>query len=107
MKTDHTLRDGMIHAAVEARRADETKIMQKVNAVNRESFVQRFPGQIEHHIRLTSERLQWCLSKPDSIDLMRPDTWLATPGEIADLARALRDLNEIRRDWPVARPDAE
>ena len=107
MKTDHTLRDGMIHAAVESRRADDTKIMQKVNAVNRESFVQRFPGQIEHHIRLTSERLQWCLSKPDGTDLMQPSTWTATPAEIADLARALRDLNELRRDWPVARSDAE
>jgi hypothetical protein len=107
MKTDHTLRDGMIHAAVETRRADDTKIMQKVNAVNRESFVQRFPGQIEHHIRLTSERLQWCLSKPDGTDLTRPDTWTASPAEIADLAAALRDLNELRRDWPVTRSDAE
>ena len=107
MTDNHTLRDGMIHAAREARRADDTKIMQKVNAVNRESFVQRFPGQIEHHIRLTSERLQWCLTKPESIDLSRPETWPASAQEIAALSAALRDLNELRQDWPVARPDAE
>jgi hypothetical protein len=107
MKTDHTLRDGMIHNAREARRADDTKILQKVNAVNRESFVQRFPGQIEHHIRLTSERLQWCLTKPDAIDLSHPETWPAAPAEIRDLAQALSLLNELRRDWPVVRPDAE
>jgi hypothetical protein len=96
-----TIRDGIIHNAVETRRADETKIMQKVNAVNREAFTQRFPGQMEHHMRLVSERLQWCLSKPDGTDLMRPDTWLATPDDIFALSQALRCLNEIRRDWPI------
>ena len=96
-----TIRDGIIHNAVETRRADDTKIMQKVNAVNREAFTQRFPGQMEHHMRLVSERLQWCLSKPDGTDLMRPDTWLASPDDIFALSQALRCLNEIRRDWPV------
>lgn len=95
------VRDGQIQAAVETRRADDTKIMQKVNAVNREAFIQRFPGQMEHHMRLVSERLQWCLSKPDGTDLMRPDTWLATPDDIFALSQALRCLNEIRRDWPI------
>ena len=99
--TNPTLRDGMIHNAVEARRADDTKILQKVNAVNREAFTQRFPGQIEHHMRLISERLQWCLNKPDTIDLSRPATWPAEPDELFALAQALRCLNEIRRDWPV------
>ena len=107
MTDNHTLRDGMIHAAREARRTDDVKIMQKVNAVNREAFTQRFPGQIEHHIRLTSERLQWCLTKPDSIDLSRPETWPASPSEIRDLAQALGLLNQLRQDWPIVRPDAE
>ena len=52
MTTNHTLRDGMIHNAVESRRADDTKIMAKVNAVNREAFVIKFPGQLEHSMRL-------------------------------------------------------
>jgi hypothetical protein len=95
------VRDGEINSAIERRRVDDTKIMQKVNAVNREAFTQRFPGQMEHHMRLVSERLQWCLSKPDGTDLMRPDTWLATPDDIFALSQALRCLNEIRKDWPV------
>jgi hypothetical protein len=107
MTNDHTLRDGMIHAAREARRTDDVKIMQKVNAVNRESFVQRFPGQIEHHIRLTSERLQWCLTKDDQCVLSDPSTWPAQPAEIRDLAEALSLLNGLRADWPIVRPDAE
>lgn len=100
-----TLRDGMIHNAVETRRADDTKIMQKVNAVNRESFVQRFPNQIEHHMRLVSERLQACLLKPEGTVLHDPDTWPAGADEIFALSHALRNLNEVRRDWRL--PDTE
>ena len=99
------LRDGMIHNAVETRRADEVKIMQKVNAVNREAFTQRFPNQIEHHMRLISERLQACLTKPENMQLDRPDTWPATADEIFALSHALKDLNEVRRDWRL--PDVE
>ena len=96
-----TIRDGEINSAIERRRVDDTKIMQKVNAVNREAFTQRFPGQVEHHMRLISERLQWCLNKPETIDLSRPTTWPAEPDELFALAQALRCLNEIRRDWPI------
>ena len=101
MAHDNTLRDGMIHNAVETRRADDTKILQKVNAVNREGFIHRFPGQLEHHMRLVSERLQWCLTKNDTCVLHDPTTWPATPGELRDLAEALYQLNQLRRDWPV------
>ena len=101
MTSDHKLRDGMIHAAVEQRRVDETKILQKVNAVNREAFHQRFPGQIDHCMRLVSERLQFCLQKPEGTDLTRPETWPASPGELAALTDALRNLEEIRRTWPI------
>ncbi len=101
MTSDHTLRDGMIHNAVEKRRADETKILQKVNAANREAFVQRFPGQIEHCMRLVSERLQYCLNKPEGTDLANPATWPATPDELFALSHALRNLEEVRRHWPT------
>lgn len=94
-----TLRDGMIHAAVEARRVDDTKIMQKVNAVNREAFIQRFPGQIEHMMRLVSERLQFCLHKHDSVVLDNPDTWPATPAELASLSQALCNLDQLHQRW--------
>jgi len=100
-----TVRDGMIHNAVETRRADDVKIMQKVNAVNRESFVQRFPNQLEHHMRLVSERLQACLTKTESTVLANPDTWPATADEIFALSQALRNLNEVRRDWRLPDPE--
>lgn len=103
MSEDHNLqRDGDIRRAVEARRADETKIMQKVNAVNREAFHTRFPGQLEHSMRLIAERLQMCLAKPAGIVLDQPNTWPANPTEIASLCRSLRDLEEVRRTWPIA-----
>jgi hypothetical protein len=101
MTTDHTIRDGMINAAVETRRADDTKILQKVNAANREAFTLRFPGHIEHSMRLISERLQNCLTKPHTMDLSDPDTWPATAGEIASLAAALWSLEQVRLNWPT------
>ena len=101
MTTDHTIRDGMINAAVETRRVDETKIMQKVNAVNREALTLRFPGHIEHSMRLISERLQHCLLKPDGTDLSVPHTWPATAAEIESLATALWSMDQVRLNWPT------
>jgi hypothetical protein len=98
--SDPTLRDADIRRAVEARRVDDTKIMQKVNAVNREGFKQRFPGALEHNMRLINERLQHCLSKPDGIDLSQPHTWPASSIDIAALAEALWHLEQVRLNWP-------
>jgi hypothetical protein len=102
MSTAHTndMRNGMIHNAVETRRADDVKIMQKVNAVNREAFVIKFPGQIEHCMRLVSERLQYCLTKPEGMDLAHPMSWPASPDELFALSHALRNLEEVRKNWP-------
>lgn len=95
------IRDADIRAAVERRRADDVKIMQKVNAANREAFTQRFPGQIEHNMRLISERLSNILFKdPDTI-LTKPDTWPAGCDEIAALAQALWNLEQVRQNWPA------
>ena len=105
MTPDHTLRDGMIHNAVETRRANDTKILQKVNAANREAFVARFPGQLEHTQRLIMERLQHCLHKPDGTNLGDPTTWIATPTEIAELAKSLWHLEQVRHSWPIERAD--
>ena len=99
------IRDGMIHNAVESRRVDDTKILQKVNAVNREAFTQRFPNQIEHHMRLISERLQGCLTKPHGFVLDHPDSWPASADEIFALSHALKNLNEVRRDWRLPDPE--
>jgi hypothetical protein len=47
------------------------------------------------------ERLQHCLNKPDGTVLNNPDTWLATPGEIANLCQALWSLEQTRVNWPM------
>lgn len=105
MNTDNTLRDGMIHNAVETRRADETKIMQKVNQANREAFVARMPGQLEHVMRLVMERLQHCLHKTDGVVLNDPMTWPAAPSELACLSESLWHLEQVRQHWPIERAE--
>jgi hypothetical protein len=99
--TDSTMRDGAIFQATEAARARDTLILQKVNRAHREAFKQRFPGQIEHILRLTAERLQAMLTaKPES--LADPDTWVATAAEIRDLSESLYYLAQINKDNPVS-----
>ena len=93
------MRDAEFRAAVEARRVDDTKIQQKVMAVNREAFVIKFPGQLQHSMRLVNERLMNCLNKPEGTDLSNPDTWPAHTAEIRDLAAALYHLDQIRQTW--------
>jgi hypothetical protein len=79
----------------QARAAQDTKILQKVNAAHREAFHAKFPGQVEHCLRLTAERLQSVLAKTDATDLGRPETWRASPQEIADLSLALMHLQTV------------
>jgi len=79
-----------------AQQVADVKILQKVNAAHREAFADKYPGQIEHCLRLTMERLQAGLDKRGSVDLARPDTWILMPQEIRDLAEAAHKLNEIR-----------
>jgi len=93
------MRDAEIRAATEARRVDDTKIQQKVMAVNREAFVIKFPGQLQHSMRLINERLMNCLNKPEGTDLSNPDTWPADAAEISELAQALYYLDQIRQSW--------
>ena len=82
-----------------ARQTAEIKIMQKVNAVHRESFAIKFPGQIEHILRLTAERLQAGLDKRDGVDIQNPGTWRLTPSEIADLSEAMYYQHLIRASF--------
>jgi hypothetical protein len=95
----------MIHNARETRRADETRILQKVNAANREAFVIKFPGQLEHVMRLVMERLQHCLHKTPDTVLDNPDTWTASPQEISALADSLWHLEQVRLNWPIDRAE--
>ena len=74
----------------------ETKILQKVNKAHREAFREKFPGQVEHCMRLTAERLQAGLDKRDSVDISNPDTWKLSPSEIAYLSEAMYYQHLIR-----------
>ena len=80
------------------RELQDARIMSKVNAAHREAFREKFPGQIEHCMRLTAERLQAVLSKRTDTDLANPDTWSATAEEIKDLALALTCLQEVKQN---------
>lgn len=98
------VRDGIIHQAQQERAVRDTLILQKVNRAHREAFTHRFPGQVEHILRLTAERLQAMLTvKPES--LANPETWVATAEEIRNLSEALYYLATVSKDYPVKTED--
>jgi hypothetical protein len=102
--TKPDVRNGMIQQAQQERMVRDTLIMQKVNHAHREAFKSRFPGQIEHILRLTAERLHnVLLKKPE--DLGDPETWTATASEIRDLSEALHFLVEINKAFPFQTED--
>jgi hypothetical protein len=74
----------------------ETRILQKVNGAHREAFVEKFPGQCEHILRLITERLHLGLDKRDGVRANDPNTWILSADEIAQLAVAMNQLNQIR-----------
>jgi len=101
---ENNIRDGMIHQAQQERMVRDTVIMQKVNAAHRESFKARFPGQVEHCMRLTAERLQAILTRKPT-DLADPNTWNSTAAEIAQLSEALWHLSVISQIYPLEAVD--
>jgi hypothetical protein len=94
------VRNGMIHAAQQERMVRDTLIMQKVNGAHRDAFLKRFPGQVEHCMRLTAERLQAILTKKPT-DLSDPSTWNCTAEEIRDLTVALDKLAHLHHAYPM------
>ena len=74
----------------------DTRILQKVNGAHREAFVEKFPGQLEHILRLITERLHLGLDKRDGVRVNDPDTWILTSDEICSLAAAMNQINQIR-----------
>lgn len=84
-----------IRQAIAAKQTQDTKIAQKVLAAHREAFRERFPGTIEHAMRLTAERLLACLIKSDSTVIADPRTWTATAQDIRDMAMALESLYAV------------
>lgn len=87
-----------IRAAIAAKETQDVKIAQKVMQAHREAFREKFPGQVEHSLRLTAERLQACLSKPEGFNLADRSTWPADDEAIRNLAMALESLYTIHRE---------
>ena len=80
----------MINQNTEAERAADTKIEQKINQAYREAFHQKFPGQVEHCMRLIAERLQSGLKKDADVQL--------SDCSAKDLSWALLNLYKIHTD---------
>jgi hypothetical protein len=90
-------RDIEIKQAQEKARMQDTLIMQKINASHRVAFAEKFPGQIEHILRLLTERFQNGLDKRDNVDLDKIDTWKLMPNELNDLASAVYKIYLVKR----------
>jgi len=82
----------------------DTRILQKVNGAHREAFLEKFPGQTEHILRLISERLHLGLDKRDGVRANDPNTWLLTADEIFALASAMHQINQIRLSLKDVQP---
>ena len=74
----------------------ETRIQGKINAVHRTVFAEKFPGQIEHCLRLLTERLQLGLDKRGSVVVADVATWPLTPEQLRELAEAMYYINCIK-----------
>lgn len=89
-------RDQEIKRAQEAARYNDTLILQKINASHRLAFTEKFPGQIEHILRLLTERLQNGLDKRDNVNLDDVKTWKLSPGELYELSDAVYKIYLVR-----------
>ena len=87
----------MDREALASQQVADVKILQKVNAHHRDAFAVKYPGQVEHCLRLTMERLQAGLDKRDGVDIANPDTWRLSTAELADLVQCAYHLDQIRR----------
>ena len=87
-----------IRRAQEATKVKETLILQKINASHRVAFAEKFPGQLEHILRLVTERLQAGLDKRDGVLVEDSSTWKLSPTEIKDLSQALEAIYFVRKD---------
>jgi hypothetical protein len=59
--------------------------------------MEKAPQQMEHILRLISERLHLGLDKRDGVRVQDPNTWILTAEEIEHLAHAMFLVNEIRQ----------
>ena len=80
----------MVDQRQEAQLVQDVKIEQKINAAHREAFHQKFPGQIEHCMRLIAERLQTGLRKDSDLQI--------SDCSAKDLSWALLNLYQIHQE---------
>jgi len=97
-----TAREHEIKAAQDAARYNDTLILQKVNASHRIAFADKYPNQVEHILRLITERLQLGLTKLEDTDLQNPETWILSCEEIEHLAQAMFYVHQIRQELKAA-----
>jgi hypothetical protein len=74
----------------DAVRVQDTLIAQKVGATHRAAFKEKFPGQVEHCMRLIAERLQKGLAKDAEM--------VISDCSAKDLSWALLNLYQIQQD---------
>jgi hypothetical protein len=74
----------------DAVRLQDTLIAQKVGASHRAAFKEKFPGQVEHCMRLIAERLQKGLAKDAEM--------VISDCSAKDLSWALLNLYQIQQD---------
>ena len=70
----------------------DTQILGKINAAHRIGFRDKFPGQVEHILRLISERLQLGLNK-NSTEILSNE-------EVALLSDALNNVYLVYKELP-------
>ena len=85
------------HVATERLRADY-KIAEKIVAGQSAVFRNRFPSQIEHVLRLLTERLQAGLDKSNGVVIDTPATWRMTAVELTALAQAVEAIHNVYKD---------
>tara|TARA_R110000868_G_scaffold78622_1_gene224156 strand:- start:688 stop:996 length:309 start_codon:yes stop_codon:yes gene_type:complete len=98
-------RDAEIRKATEQARVSDTLILQKINASHRVAFAEKFPGQIEHILRLLTERLQAGLDKRDGVELDNPDTWKMSSKELSELSTAIHYIYIVREKLKDVQPN--
>jgi len=92
------IRDSMIRQAQQDAKVKDTLILQKINASHRVAFADKFPGQLEHILRLLTERLQAGLDKRDGVLIEDVSTWKLSPTELKDLSQSLEAIYFVRKD---------
>lgn len=88
-------RNSEIRRAQEKAKYNDTLILQKINASHRLAFGEKYPNQVEHILRLITERLQnglaWNRQEDAEADRL-------SVADIHILSQAMLNIHTIRKD---------